>query len=296
VELPLFPAGAHPPARSAKMLSAARERAAVSESLATFIFVSRSRYQPHCAAAQVALRASPSATSPHTARCAGGSAGPCTSCGASRSCSPSPRTRSPSCSLSSARASPRPRRSPQAHPAPHHASTRISGHFRPRTRLHPPARARQRGPSRPPRSRWRCPHAPPARASAAGPAGRRHEHAGVKVQASSTVGAERAAAQVQSGLTPTRSLPGWAETSMQGPITTPGDDKIASRTPPPPQFPPLQPRALATQTLPEPAARRGEEAGAARASPSAGGRKPVRMAVDVVIGGAEHWKSRGGEI
>jgi len=54
---------------------------------------------------------------------------------------------------------------------------------------------------------------------------------------------------------------------MQGPITTPGDDKVAGRTPPPPQFPPLQPQALAK-----------------------------RMAVDVVIGGAEHWKSRGGEM
>jgi len=73
--------------------------------------------------------------------------------------------------------------------------------------------------------------------------------------------------QVQSRLTPTRSPPGWAETSMQGPITTPGDDKVAGRTPPPPQFPPLQPQALAK-----------------------------RMAVDVVIGGAEHWKSRGGEM
>jgi hypothetical protein len=163
VELPPSPAGARPPARSARMLSAARERAAVSETLATFIFVSRSRHQPRCAAAQAAPRASPSATSLRTARCAGGSAGPCTSCGASRSCSPSPRTRSPSSSLSSARASPRPRRSPPAPPAPHRASTRISGRFRPRTRLHPPARARQRGPSRTPLSRWRCPHAPPAR-------------------------------------------------------------------------------------------------------------------------------------
>ena len=127
VELPPSPAGARPPARSARMLSAARERAAVSETLATFIFVSRSRHQPRCAAAQAAPRASPSATSLRTARCAGGSAGPCTSCGASRSCSPSPRTRSPSSSLSSARASPRPRKSPPAPPRPtaHRRASRV---------------------------------------------------------------------------------------------------------------------------------------------------------------------------